>query len=121
MRFPLIDSLLRPALACALMPCLLTSCDPSVSDIELSAAKGKLDTARAKLTGLEKEYAALQAEEKQLKTYEGPEHEAAVKRLLAMQEEKAELETIQTDIAGRIAQFEADTAKQKEAAAKLNP
>lgn len=121
MRFPHFHRLLRAGLAGLLMPLLLASCDPSVSEIELSAAKGKLDSAKAKLAGLEKEYAALQAEEKQLKTFEGPEHEAAVKQLLALQEEKTELDTIKADIESRITRFEADTAAQKEAAAKLNP
>ena len=116
------SNLLSRIPAAALLSALLLSgpvaCSPSVTEIELSAARDKQEAARKKLSTLDGEIAKLHDEEKALKIYEGPEHQATLKKVSALQSEKAELETIKADVDARVEQFVKGTKTHREALGK---
>ena len=93
-------------------------CSPSVTEIELNAARSKQADTREKLKAMDAEIAALHAEEKTLKPYEGPQHEAALKQAAELQKEKQELETIKSEVDAKIEKFTTGAAVHREALTK---
>ncbi len=93
-------------------------CSPSVTEIELNAARSKQEDTREKLKAMDAEIAALHAEEKALKPYEGPQHAAALKQAAELQQEKQELETIKNEVDAKIEKFTAGAAAHREALTK---
>src|SRR6187401_812322 len=82
-----------PARLCLFMAALvpgLTSCNPSVSDIELKSANSKAEAAEARLAKLEGDIKVLMAEKKQLTTFSGPDHEKLRKRAESLRQEKSD-------------------------------
>ena len=115
---------LRPVLLCLLTAFLstgLTSCSPSVSEIEFNAARAKVESTEARLAKLETEVKALAVEAKQLNTFTGPDHEREVKRAGALLQEKTDLETIKTQVDSKVAHFIAEAQRHRDALAKEKP
>ena len=94
------------------------ACGPTVTRFELDTAQSKADSAQSRMALLEKEFQALQAEMKQLKTFGGPEHVKKIEAAAALRGEKSELEELLKDLEARLEHFTKETAAQHEALAK---
>lgn len=114
----------RPALLCLISAALttgLTSCSPSVSEIELRSAASRAEAAETRLAKLENDIKALIAEKKQLTGFTGPDYERQIKRAESLRQEKAELESIKALVEGKVAHFTAEAKRHREALAKEKP
>lgn len=115
---------LRPAILCLLTSLLsagLTSCSPSISDIEFKAAEAKAAEKEARHARLESEAKALMLESKQLNTFKGPDHERAVKRAESLFQEKTDLEGIKAEVEKKVAHFTSEAQRHRDALAKETP
>lgn len=114
----------RPALRCLLTAGLLTgltSCNPSVSDVELKSANSRAEAAEARLAKLEGDIKVLLAEKKQLTGFSGPDHEKLRKRAEYLRQEKSELEGIKAQVDGKVAHFTSEAQRHRDALSKVNP
>lgn len=105
----------------ALMASGLTGCSPSVSDIDLGAARSRLEAAKGRQAKLDAELKALQGEVKAMTSFSGPEYDARMKKAEALRLEKAELESIKAEVEAKVAKFTADAKAHREALAKEKP
>ena len=115
---------LRPAILClftALLSAGLTSCSPSISDIEFKSAQAKAADCEARHAKLESEGKALMLEAKALNTFKGPDHERAVKRAESLLQEKADLERIKAEVDSKVAHFASEAQRHRDALAKETP
>ena len=114
----------RPALLCLFTAALtsgLTSCSPSVSEIELKSAHSRAEAAEARLAKLESDIKALIAEKKELTGFTGPDYERQIKRAESLRQEKSELESIKAQVDGKVAHFTSETQRHRDALTKENP
>ena len=114
----------RPALLCLFTAALttgLTSCGPSVSEIELRSATSRSEAAEVKLAKLENDIKVLIAEKKQLTGFSGADYERQIKRAESLRQEKAELESIKAQVDGKVAHFTAEAKRHREALAGEKP
>ncbi len=114
----------RPALLCLLTAALLsglTSCNPSVSNVELKSANSRAEAAEGRLAKLEGEIKILIAEKKQLTGFSGPDHEKLRKRAESLRQEKSELESIKDEVDGKVAHFTSEAQRHREALSKATP
>ena len=96
----------------------LGGCDPSVSKIDLDAAKSRAEAAKGRLAKVEAELKALQGEMKALTSFSGPEHDARMKQAEVLRLEKAELEGIKAEVEAKATKFTNDAKAHREAHAK---
>lgn len=99
----------------------LTSCNPSVSDVELKSANSRAVAAEARLAKLEGDIKVLIAEKKQLTGFSGPDHEKLRKRAESLRQEKSELESIKTQVDEKVARFTSEAQRYREALSKASP
>jgi hypothetical protein len=99
----------------------LTSCSPSVSQIELRSATSRAEAAEAKAASLETEIKALVLEKKQLSGFSGPDYEQQIKKAEALRQEKADLEGIKAQVETKVAHFTTEAKRHREALAKEKP
>lgn len=88
---------------------LAGGCSPSVSRLEKDSAQTRVETARSRLSMLEKEFNDLNAELKALSAFKGTGHEKNLQHVAELQKEKVELESLKKDLDDRLKKFAADT------------
>ena len=116
---PLIRSGARLILALAAIG--LSSCSPSVTDIDLDAAKSRAEAAKGRLAKLDIELKNLQGEVKALTSFSGPEHDARMKQAEVLREEKADLEKIKAEVEAKVSKFTSGAKAHRDALAKEKP
>lgn len=114
----------RPALLCLFTAALvtgLTSCSPSVSEIELNSSRSRAEAAEGRLAKVENDIKALIAEKKQLTGFSGPDYERQIQRAESLRQEKAELESVGALVEEKVKHLTAEAARHREALAKEKP
>lgn len=99
----------------------LTACGRSVSDIDLESAKSRASVARERASQLDAELKKLVAEEKELRDFSGPGHEARMKQAETLRGEKAQMEGIKAEVEAKVEKFTADAKAHREALSKEKP
>jgi len=99
----------------------LTSCSPSVSEIELRSAASRAETVETQVNKLENEIKVLIAEKKQLSGFAGPDYEQQIKKAEGLRQEKADLEAIKGQVETKVAHFTTEAKRHREALAKDKP
>jgi hypothetical protein len=121
---PINPRRLCAVLALAFAATGFTACSPSVTNIELDAARSRLEAAKGRLAKLDGELKALQGEVKALTSFSGPDYDARMQKAEGLRGEKAELEAIKAEVEAKVAKFTADAKAHREAhaqEAKENP
>lgn len=114
----------RSALLCLFSVALttgLTSCSPSVSEIELKSAVSRSEAAEVKLAQLENDIKMLIAEKKQLTGFSGADYEMQIKRAESLRQEKAELESIKAQVEAKVTHLTAESKRHRGALAGEKP